>query len=384
MRRFFQRLLRKSVTRLAQKLSSAPRKEAVFKSLSSLLERINTKKSMNDSLIPFNMAAGRFIIFSDQHRGRRDLADDFRLAEKNYLAALQHYFDQGYTLICLGDCEELWENDPKSLMEANRHVLEAEKKFLEHNRYYRVYGNHDLEWKYDLQKMLYLKPIFGDKLKVCEGLILQTTYKDAGYCIFLTHGHQGDQRSDGNALSKWIVAAIWTPIQRFLEINIDTVSDSIDLVDKHNIMMYQWSATQKNLLFISGHTHKPVFASLDHVERLTKKIETARQQGNEKYCGVLEAELKKRKAEYAGKQFIKTMVVPSYFNTGCCCFFDGDITGIEIADGEIRLIKWEETKQGSHRKVLEHAELGYIFEKLVVSDSSNVSDTSKVSDTSDT
>jgi predicted phosphodiesterase len=40
-------------------------------------------------------------------------------------------------------------------------------------------------------------------------------------------------------------------------------------------MMYEWSATQKNLLFISGHTHKPVFASLDHIDRLTKQLQKA-------------------------------------------------------------------------------------------------------------
>jgi hypothetical protein len=33
---------------------------------------------------------------------------------------------------------------------------------------------------------------------------------------------------------------------------------------------------------------------------------------------------------------------PLYFNSGCCCFVDGDITGIEIGDGDIRLIKWKE------------------------------------------
>ena len=116
---------------------------------------------------------------------------------------------------------------------------------------------------------------------------------------------------------------------------------------------------QKNLIFISGHTHKPVFASLDHVERLTQQIEKAKEMGED--CSALQSDLDKRKAEYAGKQFIKTMAVPSYFNTGCCCFFDGDITGIEIADGEIRLIKWEE---GTGRKVLERSPLGYIFDKL--------------------
>jgi hypothetical protein len=33
---------------------------------------------------------------------------------------------------------------------------------------------------------------------------------------------------------------------------------------------------------------------------------------------------------------------PTYFNTGCCCFANGSITGIEIADGQIRLIKWNQ------------------------------------------
>lgn len=356
-------MFRKPVTRLAQKLSSAPRKEAVFKSLSSLLDRMYTNKK-NDSIIPLDLENSRFIIFSDQHRGTRDLADDFRLAEKNYMAALDHYLAQGYTLVCLGDCEELWENEPKPLMKFNEAVFRKEAQFLQDRRYYRMFGNHDLEWKYDFPRNLFLKPLLGDQLKVCEGLIMQTMHNNEVYSVFLTHGHQGDKRSDGNGFSKWIVAAIWTPIQRFLEINIDTVSDSIELIDKHNIIMYQWSATQKNLIFISGHTHKPVFASLDHVERLTSQIEKAKEAQDAALAARLQAELDKRKAEYAGKQFIKTMVVPSYFNTGCCCFFDGDITGIEIAEGEIRLIKWEEKENVPTRRVLEYAPLSYIFDQL--------------------
>lgn len=351
------------MTRLAQKLSSAPHKEAVFKSLSSLLTRMYANKK-NDSIISFDPRKSRFIIFSDQHRGKRDLADDFRLAEKNYQTALDYYFEQGYTLVCLGDCEELWENEPKPLMKYNEAVLQKEVNFLNDGRYYRMFGNHDLEWNYEFPRSLYLKPMFGDKLKVCEALIMQTVHNNETYSIFLTHGHQGDKRSDGNGFSKWVVAAIWTPIQRFLDVNIDTVSDSIELVDKHNIIMYQWSATQKNLVFISGHTHKPVFASMDHVERLTLQIENAKTAGDAAIIASLQAELDKRKAEYAGKQFIKTMAIPSYFNTGCCCFFDGDITGIEIADGEIRLIKWEELQKQPTRRVLEYAPLTYIFEQL--------------------
>lgn len=52
---------------------------------------------------------------------------------------------------------------------------------------------------------------------------------------------------------------------------------------------------------------------------------------------------------------------PSYFNTGCCCFCDGDITGIEIADGTIRLIKWSMKESKSERKVLDEMKLEEII-----------------------
>ncbi|HTN05276.1 hypothetical protein [Agriterribacter sp.] len=48
---------------------------------------------------------------------------------------------------------------------------------------------------------------------------------------------------------------------------------------------------------------------------------------------------------------------PSYFNSGCCCFSDGDITGIEIEAGEIRLIKWKMGDAAPQRTILEHAAL---------------------------
>jgi UDP-2,3-diacylglucosamine pyrophosphatase LpxH len=364
MKKLLQWLFRKPVTRLAEKLSSAPEKEKVFSSLSQLLQCIRDRKESSGLTIPFNLQQGKFIIFSDQHKGARDLADDFRNAEKSYLAALQHYYDNGFLFINLGDCEELWENKPAVVTKKNEEVLQAEARFFAQNRYYRIYGNHDLEWKYDIQRNWYLKPTFGNQLKVYEGAVLTTSYNNKEYSIFLAHGHQGDQKSDGNQFSTWFVAAIWTPIQRFLEISIDSIADSFELVDKHNIMMYEWSITQQDLLFISGHTHKPVFASLDHIERLTKQLEKAQQQEDSGAIQTIEAELERRKAEYAGKQFHKTMVKPSYFNSGCCCFADGDITGIEIDGDNIRLIKWENNGGVVNRFILEQSSLSYIFERL--------------------
>lgn len=363
MRKLLQRIFRKPITWLANKFSSSPVRKDVFSSLSKLLENV-TLQEKGGSVIPFEIATGKFIIFSDQHKGAKDLADDFRNAEPNYLSALNYYYANDFVFINLGDSEELWESTPKMVTEKNRITLLEEAKFLLAGRYHRVFGNHDLEWKYAIQQTLYLKPIFGDKLQIREGLVLQTSYNNKTYSIFLTHGHQGDQKSDGNAFSTWVVAAIWTPIQRFFEISVDTISDSFELVDKHNIMMYEWSATQKDLIFISGHTHKPVFASLDHIERLAKQLERATAANNTEQVKYLQSELDKRKAEYAGKKIVRTMAMPTYFNTGCCCFNDGDITGIEIADGFLRLVKWETIDKESKRRVLEESPLFYLFDKL--------------------
>lgn len=363
MRKLLQKIFKRPITWMANRFSSSPVRKEVFSSLSQLLENITLNKK-GGTVIPFDLKTGKFIIFSDQHKGAKDLADDFRNAEPNYLAALQYYYTNDFVFINLGDSEELWENTPKTVIEKNRLTLLEEAKFLMAGRYHRVYGNHDLEWKYAIQQTLYLKPIFGEKLQICEGLVLKTSYNNKDYSIFLTHGHQGDKKSDGNPFSTWVVAAIWTPIQRFFEISIDTISDSFELVDKHNIMMYEWSATQKELIFISGHTHKPVFASLDHIERLAKQLELARASGESNQVEHLQNQLENRKAEYAGKKIVRTMAMPTYFNTGCCCFNDGDITGIEIADGFIRLIKWEFAEKETKRTVLEESPLFYLFDKL--------------------
>lgn len=363
-RKFIQKIFKKPVLWAAEKLSSSPDKTKIFNSLSDLLKAIENGDEGRGPLLKDSIENCRYIIFSDQHKGGRDAADDFRLSEKNYRAALDYYYQNNYTLISLGDAEELWENTPKVVIEKNYTELQQEALFQKNKRYHRIYGNHDLEWKYPFQQQLYLRKIFGSELKVPEGVLITVPFNSEVFKIFMAHGHQGDVKSDSNPFSTWVVAAIWTPIQRYLEISLNTTADSFELVDKHNIMMYEWSAEQKNLLFISGHTHKPVFASLDHIERLNKKLEQAKETGNIALTEKVTAELVFRQKEYAGKLFHKTMAIPTYFNSGCCCFSDGDITGIEIADGEIRLIKWEETDGIPVRKTLEYASMQYLFDQV--------------------
>jgi UDP-2,3-diacylglucosamine pyrophosphatase LpxH len=358
------KLLRSLIIRLARRFASKPDKKLVFESLSQLYKQIEAGKKEKGLVLTYDYNNASIIIFSDQHKGGGDGSDDFMLSETCYLAALRYYYEKGFTLINLGDCEELWESKPSVVVEKHRSALLEEALFLQQQRYYRIFGNHDLEWNYQIPRDQFLKPLFGKELKVYEGLVLKMKYKDADETIFLAHGHQGDKVSDGNAFSKWFVAAIWTPVQRWLNIRLDTVSDSFDLVDRHNVVMYEWSQQYKKMLLISGHTHKPVFASMDHIDRLTKQLEKAISQGDEAKIKALQEGLEKRKAEYAGKEFVKTMLSPSYFNTGCCCFGDGDITGIEIGEGLIRLVKWELHGEKVNRLVLEEAQLEYVFEQI--------------------
>ena len=177
MKKFLQFIFRKPIAWLAEKLSSSPREPLVFSTLTKLLEDVQKKNSSRGYMKEFDFTKDRFIIFSDEHKGNRDGADDFKEAENDYLAALNYYYEQGFHFINLGDCEELWKYQPDEVIKKNQSCLEAEKKFFLEDRYCRIFGNHDLEWKYILQRNLYLRPAFGKKLKVYEGHLLKTTYR---------------------------------------------------------------------------------------------------------------------------------------------------------------------------------------------------------------
>ena len=59
---------------------------------------------------------------------------------------------------------------------------------------------------------------------------------------------------------------------------------------------------------------------------------------------------------------VLTVSPPCYFNTGCCSFPDGDITGLEIADGQVRLVRWP----GNLREIRGKEELGVDPEKRIL------------------
>lgn len=328
------------LTRLASR-ASAPRRKDVFGSLSKLYRNIEKGTGKKGLVVEVDLYRDKFIIFSDHHKGNKDHGDDFAINEPNYLAALEYYLSNKFSYINLGDSEELWKYKPSEVIAKNILALRTEARFQEQNvenkpcKYYRTFGNHDLTWKNKLDVDIWFKDIFHLPLPVYEGMILKTAVKGQALSIFLTHGHQGDKMSDNNAFSTWMVSHIWRPLQRYLQININTPAKDYTLRDRHNIMMHEWSSRRHQLLLITGHTHKPVFASGLYSDHPNNQV-------NETKIAVAAQEAK---------------VKPTYFNSGCCCYNDGNITGIEIADGKIALVKWFIDQGKPGRAVLEEKSL---------------------------
>jgi hypothetical protein len=75
-------------------------------------------------------------------------------------------------------------------------------------------------------------------------------------------------------------------------------------------------------------------------------------------------EIPRRKREYNFVNQSLDNMKPTYFNSGCCCFDDGTITGIEISGGYIRLIKWSLINGRPERTVAEEETLLALASKL--------------------
>jgi len=383
MRRLVQIILLKPILWFSRKFTSRPERHRIFKALSDLFRNIKEEPGKKGVVLELKENS-RIIIFSDHHRGAKNGADDFMKAEASYLAALDYYFENKFQYISLGDSEELWENTLSQVKKNNTLTFESEKRFILQDRFFKVFGNHDLYWDNSLVATQQLKLIYGKGFRVFEGVILEKDNKDAiipkkkrkktfpflkkkidtwnevlpiAKCpltLFLTHGHQGDASSDGNWLSKFFVANIWAPLQSYLRINFNTPAYDEDLKTAHNLIMYEWSAKYKSLVLITGHTHQPVFESLTHPERLYKQLGDAIKANRTEEIGEVEQELKRRGRDYKTTPTQYLSMKPSYFNSGCCCFRDGDITGIEITYEKISLVKWNINKQ---KEVLEETTL---------------------------
>lgn len=349
-----QRLLTKPVTWAASRFTASPDKRLVFEALTKLYqETIEHPGEKKGTMLQFDPLNDRIIIFSDHHKGTRNGADDFATNEPCYLAALDYYEAQHFYYINLGDSEELWENNILAIMKPNKATFAKERLFIDRNAFCKIYGNHDSLLRFDPLAHAYLKQMYGTSIRVFGGIVLRATLTSGTHIDLLcTHGHQGDNKSDGNWFSAWFVSAIWAPLQSFLQINPNTPSNSNELKSQHNQYMYEWSETQQNVVLVTGHTHQPVFNSLTHLERLYLQLEEAQASQDSAAIKRIESELPKREQQYTFVNANFRSLKPTYFNAGCCCFNNGNITGLEISDGYVRLVKWTCEKDGQPKRVV--------------------------------
>jgi UDP-2,3-diacylglucosamine pyrophosphatase LpxH len=250
----------------------------------------------------------KLVFLSDVHRGIDDNADNFSQNQHIYFNALQKYYDNGYTLFELGDGDELWKNKRISdIKEVYVNIFWMLGKFYAHNRYYMIYGNHDMEKRKQAWAAQNLQTFYDDRLNrdfplfpditPREAIVLQN--EDTGREIFLLHGHQADLLNcELWRFARFLVRYLWRPLES-LGIK-DPTSSSKNKQKKEAVEKELMDFVQNKMIMIAGHTHRANFPDV---------------------CGSNDKQ-------------------PLYFNDGSCVH-PRCITAIEIVEGRISLVKWQ-------------------------------------------
>lgn len=243
----------------------------------------------------------KFILMSDCHRGQGNNGDNFLPNQILYFGAMEHYYKHGFTYIELGDGDELWENRKIwPILETHSDCFWLMSKFYHENRLYMLYGNHDVVKKRKKKKYSHfycesrecVMPLFPG-IDMPEGLILRYTKAENGE-ILLVHGHQGSVINDLMwPVARFLIRYFWRPLE--LVGCTAPVGAARPHTRKEKIeRKLSAYANESGRLLIAGHTHRPIYSKPG--------------QG-------------------------------SYFNDGSCVH-PRSITGIEIENGCISLVKW--------------------------------------------
>ncbi len=247
----------------------------------------------------------KFILFSDCHRGDNSFADDFANNRNIYYHALKHYYAEGFQYCELGDGDELWENISfGSILNAHKNVFKLMKAFHKKHKLHMIWGNHDMVYRNPnyVKKHLstYFDPKTGEDVELFkdltyhEGLVLK--HKETSQELFLTHGHQADW---WNYIfwkwSRFMVRVLWKPLNVMGIADPTSPAKNYKELIKVERRIKKWISENRNLLTIVGHTHRPRFPEPGDI---------------------------------------------AFFNDGSCVH-PRSITGIEIENGKITLIKWQ-------------------------------------------
>ncbi|HBT64313.1 MAG TPA: serine/threonine protein phosphatase [Ruminococcaceae bacterium] len=271
---------------------------------------MSSKSTFNRMTKIFNSApeiafdnSSKLVLLSDCHRGDGSWIDDFMHNQNLYYAAVRYYFNNGFTYFDLGDSDELWKN--KKFCEISSvypDIFRLLHDFYKQGRYHLVYGNHDMVKRYSHFVNNHLESYYNsyndsfepllEEIVPHEGLILK--HAETGTKFLLIHGHQGDFISDifwklGRFLSRYL----WKRLELFGHKDITSAAKNYAIKKKVERKIQEWIKVNQYAV-IAGHTHRPACPP-------SKEL--------------------------------------PYFNVGSCVH-PTCITGIEIVNAEITLIKW--------------------------------------------
>ncbi len=135
----------------------------------------------------------KIVFLSDVHRGDNSLSDEFAHNQNIYYHALNHYYNEGYTYIEVGDGDELWEHAKfEHIRSAHSDVYWLLSQFHEVNRLIMLYGNHNMHFRNPQFVEKNLQEFYDEyleergtlfpEIKVHESIILR--HSDTGQKIF--------------------------------------------------------------------------------------------------------------------------------------------------------------------------------------------------------
>ena len=309
-----------------------------------------------------NTAGEKYVIMSDLHMGDGGNADDFRHNPKALMRALDSYRTDGYTLILLGDVEELWQFDLHQIEATYDTDIYERIRAFDPNRVFRVFGNHDIDWS--LRDPI--RKDTGRATSIHEALKLAD--KRGKVRVLLVHGHQGSVESDKNSwFSRFVVRGLFKPVEHVatkLGLYGHPSATKSQVATDYERILYSW-ARDKKVILICGHSHRAIYAAKTYVDKLQSMIAelqaenlkpgTAREQIEKNIKKIYKLNNKLMKEQLKGRDIDPVETnrepLPCYFNSGCALYTDG-ITVLEIADDKISLVKWHNKPKKQEYKVV--------------------------------
>jgi UDP-2,3-diacylglucosamine pyrophosphatase LpxH len=317
----------------------------------------------------------RYAIISDTHLGDGKGADDFIQNKNALITALEHYYQTGFSIILLGDIEELWQFDLQDIVKTYNKDVYARLRAFGRKRLTRIFGNHDLEWGglVDPTRAISSQRTFApEAIKLSDG--------KGKVRILLVHGHQGSLDADKFT---WF-SRFWVrlyggvePILKYTGLFRASSATKSQVAKDYERTLYTWAKRNKTIL-ICGHSHRAIFASRSYGEKIqdqitdlqvksqTRGIRSVQKIQYLREIDQLQRELEdeKEKGRLIEPVEKDQKPLPCYFNSGCGLYSDG-MTVIEIEDDDIRLVKWNKYQHNvASREVFDEGKISALLAEL--------------------